>query len=220
MNAPMTTALTRKRSRGEVTRGRILEIAEAAVLAKGFSNTSIDEIIVATGITKSGFFYHFADKTELAKALLERFIEDDTAKLDAMFERARELSDDPLHAFLVGLKMLAEMMSCVERTHPGCMVAAIAYHDKQFNEEVRRRNRRAVLGWRARFLAHLEEIVAVYPPKVDVDLVHLADMVSALVDGGIISERVLGEPGLLGNQVMLLRTFVKMVFLGTDAAKP
>jgi TetR/AcrR family transcriptional regulator, transcriptional repressor for nem operon len=211
----MTMTAARPRSRGEVTRERILEIAEGAVLAKGFSNTSIDEIIAAAGITKSGFFYHFSDKTDLAKGLLERFIADDTAKLDAIFRRATELSDDPLHAFLIGLKMFAEMMGDMERTHPGCMVAAIAYHDKQFNEEVRLLNARAVLGWRTRFLGHLEAIAAVYPPKVDINLRHLADMVSALGDGGIISERVLGEPGLLAEQVMLLRTFVKLVFLGT-----
>ena len=49
------------------TRARILEVAEAAVLAKGFASTSIEEIIAAVGITKSGFFYHFRDKSALAK---------------------------------------------------------------------------------------------------------------------------------------------------------
>jgi AcrR family transcriptional regulator len=42
---------------------------EAAVLEKGFAATSIEELIAAVGITKSGFFYHFKDKNELAKAL-------------------------------------------------------------------------------------------------------------------------------------------------------
>ena len=43
------------------TRERILELAEAAVLAKGFASTSIEELIAAAGISKSGFFYHFKD---------------------------------------------------------------------------------------------------------------------------------------------------------------
>ena len=37
------------------------------MLAKGFAATSIEELIAAAGITKSGFFYHFKDKGELAK---------------------------------------------------------------------------------------------------------------------------------------------------------
>ena len=45
-----------------------LDIAEANVLQKGFAATSLDEIIFEAGLTKSGFFYHFRDKTELARA--------------------------------------------------------------------------------------------------------------------------------------------------------
>ena len=48
---------------------------QSAVLDKGFAATSIEELIAAVGITKSGFFYHFKDKGELAKALLVRYIE-------------------------------------------------------------------------------------------------------------------------------------------------
>jgi TetR/AcrR family transcriptional repressor of nem operon len=46
--------------KGAATRERILEIAEAAVRAKGFETTSIEEIICEAGITKSGFFYHIS----------------------------------------------------------------------------------------------------------------------------------------------------------------
>ena len=56
--------------KGAETRERILEIAEASVLAKGFAATSIEEVIAEAGITKSGFFYHFKDKNELARAML------------------------------------------------------------------------------------------------------------------------------------------------------
>ena len=76
------------------------------MLDKGFAGTSIDELIAAVGITKSGFFYHFKDKSDLAKALLTRYIEREDALFDDLFRRADELNEDPLHGFLVGLKML------------------------------------------------------------------------------------------------------------------
>ena len=50
---------------------------EAAILAKGFDATSIEEIVAGAEITRSGFFYHFPDKNELARALIERYIEQD-----------------------------------------------------------------------------------------------------------------------------------------------
>ena len=36
-----------------------------------------DEIIAEAGITKSGFFYHFRDKNDLAKALLQRYLDNE-----------------------------------------------------------------------------------------------------------------------------------------------
>src|SRR5262245_19421374 len=97
--------------KGRATRDSLLDLAESAVLAKGFAATSIDELIAAGGITKSGFFYHFKDKAELAKALILRFLERDSELLDDLFRRGDELHDDPLHGFLVGLKLFAEMMA-------------------------------------------------------------------------------------------------------------
>jgi AcrR family transcriptional regulator len=94
--------------KGGDTRERILEVAEAAVLEKGFAATSIEELIAAVGITKSGFFYHFKDKNELAKALLVRYVEREDALFDDLFRRADDLNEDPLHGFLVGLKMMSE----------------------------------------------------------------------------------------------------------------
>ena len=61
--------------KGSDTKERILDVAEAGVLEKGFAATSIEELIAAVDITKSGFFYHFKDKNELAKALLIRYVE-------------------------------------------------------------------------------------------------------------------------------------------------
>jgi AcrR family transcriptional regulator len=70
------------------TREQILDAAQSAVLAKGFSGTSIDELIAAVGISKSGFFYHFRDKSDLAKALLERYIAEDDRIFDALEAQA------------------------------------------------------------------------------------------------------------------------------------
>ncbi|EKV28052.1 Transcriptional regulator, TetR family [Caenispirillum salinarum AK4] len=198
--------------KGETTRDRILEAAEAAVLAKGFGATSIDELIAAVGITKNGFFYHFRDKNELARALLLRYLEREEAILDDLFARARTLSDDPLHAFLVGLKLFAELMEDLPEGHPGCLVATYCYQERLFDAEVRALNRRIVAGWRARFRALLEDIAATYPMRETVDLDDLADTVSAIVEGGLVLGRAMGDHYILPRQVMVLRSFVKLLF--------
>ncbi len=195
-------------------RVQLLEAAEAAVLAKGFNATSIDELIMAVGISKSGFFYHFKDKAALARALLERYVEAENVLFDEVSRRATELSEDPLHGFLVELKMLAEVMQDIPNGHPGCIIASYCYQDRLFDDDVRQLTANALLGWRHRFKARLERIAAVYPPRIDVDLDDLADMISALADGGIILSKVMRNPDLLPRQIMLYRAFVRAVFLG------
>lgn len=199
-------------ARTQPTREQILDAAEAAVLAKGFSGTSIDELIAAVGISKSGFFYHFRDKTELAKALLQRYIDEDNRIYDEIAARADELSEDPLHSFLIGLKMFAETVADMPNGHPGCMVASVCYHEQLFDRAVRDLNASAVLGWRNRFRERLERIAERYPPRIKVDLDDLADMVTVAADGGIILSKVVKDPGALPRQILLYRDFIRLVF--------
>ena len=200
--------------RGGDTREKLLAVAEQAVLDKGFAATSIDELISAVGITKSGFFYHFSDKGELAKALLQRYIDNEEELLGDLFQRAYELNDDPLHGFLVGLKMFAEMMADLPEGHPGCLIASYCYQENLFNQDVRDLNQTAMLGWRRRFRKQFEMIAERYPPRVEVDFDALADMVSALVDGGIIVSKATRDKNVLAQQILLFREFVRTIFLG------
>ena len=201
--------------KGSETRERILEVAEAAILEKGFAATSIEELIAAVGITKSGFFYHFKDKSDLAKALMHRYIEHNDSVLADIFARADELNEDPLHGFLVALKLFAEMMAELPEAHPGCLVASYCYQDQLFNRDVRELTAQGVRVWRKLFQERIRQIAERYPPKIDVDLDALGDMANTLVDGGIILTKVLKEKDALPKQIMLYREFVRAVFLGT-----
>ena len=202
------------------TRERILELAEASVLDKGFAATSIEELIAGAGITKSGFFYHFRDKRELARALMLRYIAHNDAVLDDIFLRADELNEDPLHGFLVALRLFAEMMADLPATHPGCLVASFCYQDRLFDREVHELTRTGVRSWRKLFLDRLEKIAGRYPPKLDLALEDLADMANTLVDGGIIMSRVLVDKTILPRQILLYREFIRAVFLGPSAGLP
>jgi TetR/AcrR family transcriptional repressor of nem operon len=195
-------------------RERILDAAEAAVLAKGFAATSIDELVAESGISKSGFFYHFKDKGALAKAIMERYLARDRELLDQLFARADELNDDPLHGFLVGLKFFAEMMTDLPSNHPGCIAASFAYQDQLFNREIHQLNASGILTWRKRFRERFELIAKKYPPKSDVDFDALADAVAVLVEGGFVLGRALKDSTITPRQILLFRDYVRIIFTG------
>ncbi|MEM8775687.1 MAG: TetR/AcrR family transcriptional regulator [Pseudomonadota bacterium] len=194
------------------TRSRILDVAEASVLSKGFEATSIEEIVAGAEISRGGFFYHFKDKNALARAMLERYIEVENQLYDDLFERASELNDDPLHSMLIGLKMLAEMLEDMPEGHPGCVIAATAYQDRLFDKGVQELNRQAILGWRKRFRTMFEDIAAIYEPRDEVNMDALGDMVSSVVEGGLVLQRALREHNSASEQIMLLRSYLKLLF--------
>lgn len=205
--------------KGQATRERLLDITEKSVLRKGFGATSIEEVIAEAGITKSGFLYHFSNKNALARALLLRYMAREDSLLDDVFARGRELTDDPLQGFLVGLKLLAEIMEDLPQAHPGCLVATYCYQESLFDRDVRELNRQIVLGWRERFRKLLNAIYERYEATDAVDPDALADMVSAVIEGGLVLGRATGERAILPNQLLLLRSYIKLLFQSRGAGE-
>jgi AcrR family transcriptional regulator len=202
------------RSKGERTRERILDLAYDSVIRKGFAATSIEELVEAAGLTKSGFFYHFKDKNELAHAIVERYADQNQHFIGDMAARARELHDDPLHSFLIFLKLYAEAMEDLAANHPGCMVATVTFQDMCWDQETRRMTARSVQGWRGVFMAWLQEIADVYPPKGKAELGDLADAILAFTYGGMTLSKALGDTRIIARQALMFRETVRLHFQG------
>jgi AcrR family transcriptional regulator len=194
------------------TRERILAVAHEAVVAKGFDATSVEEIAAAVEISRAGFFYHFPDKNALALALVQRHAEFEDRLMTDLMARAAELSDDPLQRLLIMVRLYAEKFADMPDGYPGCIVASAAYQDRLFDAAVKAANRSAVLAWRLRLKALLEDVAAAYPPREPVDLTALADMMNTVVEGGLVMSRALGEPHMIVGQVLLLRQYLKLLF--------
>jgi TetR/AcrR family transcriptional repressor of nem operon len=199
-------------TKGEQTREHIMATAESIILKRGYSGTSIEEIIGEAGITKGGFFYHFKGKSDLAKHLINRYLENDMVFFSGLADRARSLTEDPLQQLLLFLKLMAEAMEDLPGTHPGCLVASFTYEAEQFDDEVRELNAEGVLSWRRIFMEHLEDVVQKYPMKIEQPLEELADMLSAVIEGGIIMSKVLKDRTILPNQLLQFRNYVRLVF--------
>ncbi len=200
------------RTKGERTREKLMDLAYESIVEKGFAATSIEELVEAAGITKSGFFYHFRDKNDLARQLFERFLAEDDGIMRTLEARARELSDDPLQSFLIFLNVYAQMMDDMNALHPGCMVATVTYQERMFDAEVRQMNVDYLQQMRERIARWLGEIVEKYPPRIEVDVMELADLLNVVVEGAIIQSKALRDESLMGKQTRLYRNAIKLIF--------
>ncbi|MCZ4090808.1 TetR family transcriptional regulator [Sinorhizobium psoraleae] len=63
--------MRRTKAEAEATRSRILNAAERMFFAKGVSNTTLEEVAKAAGVTRGAVYWHFANKTDLFLALYD-----------------------------------------------------------------------------------------------------------------------------------------------------
>ena len=85
----LETVTRPKQARSEQTLRRILDAAEALILDKGVADASIPEIVRRAGSSVGGFYARFKDKSELLRALEERFLLEMNERLEALVQPGR-----------------------------------------------------------------------------------------------------------------------------------
>lgn len=200
---------------GTATRERILESATSLVLEQGFAGTSLDDILVAAGVTKGAFFHHFRSKAELGTALVERYARADLDALDSLWGQADRLSRDPLQRVLLFLGLFADSIDALAGENPGCLYVSFVYERQIANESARDTIEATVLTWRQRLRERLDEVVKRYPPRIPVDLDAVADLVFTTNEGAYVLARATGRPQLLRDQLLQVRNYVELLFSPT-----
>jgi TetR/AcrR family transcriptional regulator, transcriptional repressor for nem operon len=196
---------------GRSTRDRIQDTAERLVLQRGFTATTVDQIIAELGITKGAFFHHFKAKSDLARALLDRFARADAAVLADTMTRAERLGRRPLDQLLIFVELMIELTETIDGTS-GCLFAAYCYESGQFGEDMLAEVATALTRWRAAIADKLRAAAAEHPPRAPVDLDELADMFTVVLEGAYMMARVYQRPRALADQLRLYRAYLELLF--------
>ena len=196
----------------EKTRERILDAAQVLILDHGFGATTVDAVVTRAGITKGAFFHHFGSKSDLARALVDRYALLDRQTLEHHMERACKLASDPLQQLLILIGLFEEDFEALDEPFPGCLFASYIYENKLFDAETIAVLRESTLMWRHAARDLLEKVAAVHPPRVPVDLDSLADLFYALTEGSFVMTKTLGDKTLLARHTRHLRTYLELLF--------
>ncbi len=197
---------------GQNTKERILKTTQRQVLERGFSATSLDNIIQATGVTKGAFFHHFSSKADLAEQLIERFAEQDFALFDEWDRRAEALADDPYQTLILFLKFFEEWLDSLHQPFPGCLFAVYVYENTLFDDNVNGFVRKSLENWQKYYERKFAAVIAVRKPKLDVSASELAESIVSLLEGAFILARSGEQPELICRQSRLFRGYVKLLF--------
>ena len=95
-------------TRSDATKKKLFDAAMELIGERGFTEASVDDIVLRAGVAKGTVYYHFTGKAELVEAL----IEDRLSPLAERFrEAAAENSDDPRAAIEALVRAELEFLS-------------------------------------------------------------------------------------------------------------
>ncbi|MFZ5877453.1 MAG: TetR/AcrR family transcriptional regulator [Nitrospirota bacterium] len=178
---PVTKSdITRK---GERTRQRIVETARALFHARGYGNTSMDDIVRKSRVTKGNLYYYFASKEELGQAVLELTIAE-------QFESGASVEDRGPEEQIAAMFRRAELALSDGRCKGGCLFGNLALEVSDVHDGLRRTLDHAFTTWEQRVAGLLEQGVRdrVFSPELDPRAT--GRFVVATLEGGILLAKV------------------------------
>jgi len=205
--------------KGSDTRERILAMAEPMILQRGFTGTSLDDILRATKLTKGAFFHHFQGKGDLAKALVERYARNDIELFESFAAEAEVAESDPLKQTLHFLKALEDFIEALPEPIPGCLFAAYTYESQQFAPSVHAFIAQSFRRWSAMYEKKFEAVLARYKPAAPVTARDLSETIMSIVEGGMILQRSYNDPMILARLSRQFRQYIEMLFLPVGGKK-
>lgn len=70
--------------KGEMRKQELIRVAYGLFVAKGYENTSVDEIIEAAGIAKGTYYYYFESKEKMLEEVIEMMLQAEKEKAAAV----------------------------------------------------------------------------------------------------------------------------------------
>lgn len=197
---------------GSKTRTRILNEATQLVLENGFAGTTIDNILGRTQITKGAFFYHFKNKGDLAKSLMQHFAASDLGELEKALEQTGQYAGDPRQRLLQFVQWFIDIFSKLETPHAGCLYASYVYEPEQFSQEIKDMVADAIIAWREAIVHLLDLASRTTTPQIGYNAESLADLFSVILEGAFIVSKALDDPQLTANQLIHYKNYLELIF--------
>ena len=192
----MTTAAPKQRSR---TAEQILDLAEMLIQTRGYSAFSYQDISDALGITKASIHYHFASKTELGMAVVDRYVDRFGAALTAIAQDQSQPAMAMLDFYIEPYLGYANTPDQV------CLCGALAGEILALPPELRSRVDRFFRAHQTWLTGILKRGVARGEFRIPAPASKVARLVFGALQGALLVKRTTGDPSQLRDVVTVMK---------------
>ena len=203
----MTSQATIKTKDGRSTREALIESATHLIHLKGYQNTSVDDVLTASGVGKGNFYHYFRSKEDLGYAILDRVVE-------AFIERAlkpcftdRDVPRVPqIRCFLSRIRDAQHERNCVG----GCVFGNLAAELSDVHEGFRTRLAELFGRWRALLTQAIEEAQAGGEVTEDCRPEAVGHFLVASLEGAILLAKLTKDIGVMDRCVEELNRYLSL----------
>ena len=187
--------------KGELTRQRIIEEAAPIFNQRGFSGSSMQDLMEATGLEKGGLYRHFESKEQLAVAAfryaVRKSVKTRTDNLDHI--------DGSVERLLHVVERFVETPSAVAG---GCPLMNTAIDADDGNPVLRMLARNGIQAWKKRLARVVDEGRRSGEIRKDTEPRQIANTMVATLEGALMISRIEGNRSALLDAQKTLKTML------------
>jgi TetR/AcrR family transcriptional repressor of nem operon len=187
-------------------RETLLNTGKQAILEKGYSATSVDEICEASGVTKGAFFYYFKSKEHFVSALLEYVWQSVIENREALLQ---EVSHPPKRL----TKQIDDMIQFI--LSDGRLVPIVASELSQTHPDIGAQCRGYFMQWMG---FHVEDVehAQVFAQVQNFDAKGLVAHIMSFIEGLSVIANFFGEPGV-EQAIFHQKQYLSLLFEPTNS---
>jgi TetR/AcrR family transcriptional repressor of nem operon len=203
----MSTVHARSHRNGRSTRDAIVDAASRLILVKGYSATSIDDVLKDSSVGKGNFYYYFKSKEDLAYAILDRVVR---AFVDQTLEPC---FSDPDRNRLTQIQCFLDHLVSVQRDSAcvgGCLMGNLASELSDVHEGFRARLAEVFGHWRTRLTTALADGQARGEVGKGCSPAAVAQFLVASLEGAILMTKLTKDIGVMEQCVAELKQYLSL----------
>lgn len=190
-------------------RDRLLDAAVTLIRRNGFAATSVDQLCAAAGVTKGGFFHHFASKEAMGVAAAERWL----AVTAPLFATAAYHAAPDALARVLGYLDLREQLIEGGSDAFTCLAGTLAQEVHLSHPAIARAAAAAIVGHARTLEADIASALADHGVD-DVDPAGLALHVQVVLQGAFVVAKAIGDPAVARASVRQLKRYMILLCRG------
>ncbi len=191
-------------TKGEMTRGKILDEAAGIFHRKGFLNTTVNDLLQATGATRGNLYFHFASKEEVGLEVLKR-----------AQQSFRQFLEGALQGDTAGAQLDNFFRQALERNRSkgfvgGCLFGNTALEASDNAPQFASLVSDVFAEWIDRLRTTIEAAQASGQVRRDLPAAQLAELVVGTIEGGIMQSRLTKTADPLSRAFDSLRVLLEL----------